>query len=91
MGRFAISFRDTDDWPIDYGSAKIELQRHEFHLASTCVVDANLASPPATMSYLTQAARHFGRGRFANKCNGMSMSLCRVMSPLQSAVTELLT
>ena len=32
MARFAITFRDTDDWPIDYGTAKLELKRHSFPL-----------------------------------------------------------
>ena len=30
MSRFAITFKDSDEWPIDYGSVKLELKRHSF-------------------------------------------------------------
>ena len=34
MGKFALTFYDADDWPIDYGTASIALSRHEFSLAA---------------------------------------------------------
>jgi endo-1,4-beta-xylanase len=63
MGRFSVSFRDTDDWPIDYGSARIELQRHEFPFGVNLRTrrESGLTSTDYVW-YLTQAAKLFWSG-----------------------------
>jgi len=63
MGKFKLTFYDADDWPVDYGAAEIQLQRHRFSLG----VDVK-TRPMSAMSaadylwYLRTAARHFWAG-----------------------------
>ena len=63
MGKFRLTFYDADDWPIDYGTADVQLGRHFFSLG----VDVK-TRPMSSMAaadylwYLRTAARHFWAG-----------------------------
>ena len=58
MGRFEITFRDSDEWPIDYGTIKMELKRHAFPLGVSLRTrrESNLQSNDYVW-YLNAAAR----------------------------------
>ena len=68
MGKFRVTFYDSDDWPIDYGSASIGLTRHHFQLG----VDVK-TRPMSSMAaadylwYLRTAARHFWAGAISDQ------------------------
>ena len=68
MGKFRVTFYDSDDWPIDYGSASLALARHDFQLG------VNLKTRPMSsmaaadyLWYLRTAARHFWSGAIAQQ------------------------
>ena len=63
MGKFRVTFYDSDDWPIDYGSANIALARHDFQLG-VGVKTRPMSSMAAAdyLWYLRTAARHFWSG-----------------------------
>lgn len=68
MGRFAVTFDDSDDWPIDYGTAKIELKRHAFPLGVSLRTrhESQMESSDYVW-YLNAAARHFWSGTIASQ------------------------
>lgn len=50
MERFRLAFYDVEDWPIDYGAATVELQRHSFPLGVQ--LDTKLMSGVSAADYL---------------------------------------
>lgn len=63
MGRFRLSFRDKDDWYIDYGNVALELQTHAFPLGVTLKSkQMSEMGEQEYLWYLQTAARHFWAG-----------------------------
>ena len=63
MGRFRLSFRDKDDWTIDYGNVAIVLQRHAFPLGVTLrSKQMSEMDNSEYLWYLQRAAQHFWAG-----------------------------
>ena len=68
MARFAVTFRDTDDWPIDYGTAHLELKRHSFPLGVSLRTRKESGMQAADyVWYLNAAAKHFWSGTIAQQ------------------------
>lgn len=68
MARFAITFKDSDAWPIDYGTAKLELKRHEFPLGVSLKTRRESQMQSADyVWYLNTAAKHFWSGTISKE------------------------
>ena len=68
MGRFSLRFHDSDGWPIDYGVANVQLQRHDFPFGVQLRSRRETGfSSTDYVWYLTQAARHFWTGTIFNQ------------------------
>eukprot|EP00966_Prymnesium_polylepis_P115221 2663571-Prymnesium_polylepis.1 len=63
MGRFRLSFRDKDDWSIDYGNVALVLQHHGFPLGITLKSkQMSEMDNQEYLWYLQMAAQHFWAG-----------------------------
>ena len=68
MSRFAITFKDSHEWPIDYGSVKLELKRHSFPFGVSLRTrrESSMQSTDYVW-YLNAAAKHFWSGTIAEQ------------------------
>jgi hypothetical protein len=63
MGRFRLSFRDKEDWSIDYGNVALVLQHHAFPLGVTLrSKQMSDMDNSEYLWYLQRAAQHFWAG-----------------------------
>jgi len=63
MGKFKLSFYDSDQWPVDYGRVSVELRRHSFPFGvelKTRLISQMKATD--YLWYLKTAASHFWSG-----------------------------
>ena len=68
MGKFRVTFYDSDDWPIDYGAASIALARHDFDLGVTMKTRPMSSMAAADyLWYLRTAGKHFWSGAITDQ------------------------